>query len=87
MNSVLRSYDVARNARAEIISRVVVTHELNGLGVFFCHRDTEPRLLAWYAQSPTANAVGLIVAAEVFARRVADNLIDSGTPLPEFQQR
>jgi hypothetical protein len=90
MNSVLRSYDVARNARNEIISRVVVTHELNGLGVFFCHRDTEPKLLAWYAQTPSANAVGLIMAAEVCARRIADKLIDSDaqhTTLPEFEQR
>lgn len=90
MNSVLRSYDVARNARGEIVSRVVVTHEHNGIAVFFVHRNTEPKLFAWYSQSPAVNAVGQIMAAEVFGRRLADDLINNGidqVPLRKFEQR
>lgn len=90
MNGVLRAYDVAKNARAETIARIVVTHEANGIAIWYAHRSADPRLLAWYTQTPRDNVAGRIAAAEVHARRLADDVINHGAqhaPSMRFEQR
>lgn len=90
MNGLIESFAIDRAEGGEVLSSVVLTAEQNGFAIWFLCRAADPRLLAWHGLTPLRNSAGVLTAATVEARRIAQEAIAHGTEMAahrRFEQR
>lgn len=71
LTATIKTHVIERTEAGATVARVIATREANGCAIWYEHRNTTPRLIAWHSFLPTHSAMGVIAAAKVHAQRIA----------------